>query len=124
MHTPASVLLLSEAEALPSERRQARALREALTKMFGRSGSLLAADAAPVLRDAAAMVDEHALLDLCLKQLVKQLSTRCVEWGEVLETLRGRLDALWRAAAGLLAQRPATADALEALWLASAAATC
>lgn len=53
------------------------------------------AEAGVQLVRATGLRDEYHLLDTCIKQLVKQLATRCVEWGEVLEVVRGRLCSLW-----------------------------
>jgi len=53
------------------------------------------AEAGVQLVRATGLQEEYHLLDTCIKQLVKQLATRCVEWGEVLEVVRGRLCSLW-----------------------------
>ena len=71
---------------LPSERATARALRLTIARMSE-------AQPAVQLVRAAGLREEYQLLDSCIKQLVKQLATRCVEWGEVLEVVRGRLRA-------------------------------
>ena len=45
--------------------------------------------------NVAQLAEEWRLLDMCTTQLVKQMSTRCVEWSEVLEMLRSRQEKLW-----------------------------
>ena len=74
---------------LPSDRASARALQLAIARMSearpAKHWELLPAE----------LRAEHQLLDSCLKQLVKHLATRCVEWAEVLEVVRGRLCTLW-----------------------------
>lgn len=74
---------------LPSERATARALRLTIARM----SKAQPAEAGVQLVRAAGLREEYHLLDSCIKQLVKQLATRCVEWGEVLEVVRGRLRA-------------------------------
>ena len=87
------------AEALPSERVAARHLQASLLRAFER---------APAARhDAASLLSEWELLSMCSKQLVKQLATRCLEWGDVLEAIRSRLDGLWADAADSLRRHEA-----------------
>lgn len=87
---------LSGPEALPSERAQARRLQEALVHAFGRSPAGTGAPAMPNL------MDEWSLISRCTAQLVKLLATRCLEWGQVLELIRQRLEHLWQHAGELL----------------------
>jgi len=87
---------LSGPEALPSERAQARRLQEALVLAFGRSP---AGTGPPTLPN---LLDEWSLISRCTAQLVKLLATRCLEWGQVLELIRQRLEHLWQHAGELL----------------------
>ena len=83
--------LSAGSKELPSERATARALRLSLARM----SKAQPAEAGVQLVRATGLQEEYHLLDTCIKQLVKQLATRCVEWGEVLEVVRGRLCSLW-----------------------------
>ena len=79
-------------EPLPSQRAEARALWDALQRMFSRA-PLSKHEASP-----ARMAEEWQLLDLVVRHLVRLLATRCMEWGQVLDTVRVRLVALWSCA--------------------------
>ena len=83
--------LSAGSKELPSERATARALRLSVARM----SKAQPAEAGVQLVRATGLQEEYHLLDTCIKQLVKQLATRCVEWGEVLEVVRGRLCSLW-----------------------------
>jgi len=80
------------------------------------------ANARVQLLRATGLREEYHLLDSCIKQLVKQLATRCVEWGEVLEVVRGRLCSLWSRAWRSLQSLEATERPLaDGAWLAKPA---
>jgi hypothetical protein len=103
---------------LPSERATARALRLTIARM----SEAQPANARVQLLRATGLREEYHLLDSCIKQLVKQLATRCVEWGEVLEVVRGRLCSLWSRAWRSLQSLEATERPLaDGAWLAKPA---
>ena len=79
--------LIGPATALPSERAAARRLQDALLRAFGRSPL-----SGQTTVTSEQQEHEWRLLDMCTKQLVKLLSTRCLEWSHVLELIRSRLD--------------------------------
>ena len=54
---------------------------------------------------ASALSNEWQLLDMCAKQLVKLMATRCLEWSQVLELMRSRLQAMWSASDALLSEQ-------------------
>ena len=114
---------LSSGVILPSERAQAQQLQEALSQAFKRSpavgsGGLADAERASI----SGLILEWGLLDRCIAQLVKLISTRCLEWGDVLELIRQRLDVLWSGANALL-RRHAGGETAEATLGVSAAAS-
>ncbi len=109
--TPAMEPPVFGPEPLPSERIAARQLHLSLMQAFERSPrGATAVGASPT---AAELCDEWELLNLCTRQLVKQLGVHCADWGEVLEAVRGRHESLWADASRMM-RRPGGWDALAA----------
>lgn len=93
---------------------QARMLLTQLLHAFGSNASLQGA-ALGRLRT------EHALLDTTIRSLSAQLSARSGEWAQLLEAIRGRMDALVAAALQSQPNAPRRQQAGEALSAAKAA---
>ena len=94
-HFLTPVPLVGTTDSLPSERAGARKLQAALLAAFERSPAGPIGYKADGAMNVAQLAEEWRLLDMCTTQLVKQMSTRCVEWSEVLEMLRSRQEKLW-----------------------------
>lgn len=58
--------------------------------------------------------EEARLLDVCMQQLVRQLSPKCAEWSSTLEVIRQRSEKLWKHAIGVASRAVVLPDATQA----------
>ena len=100
----ASPPLCGPAASLPSERGAARRLQAALLDAFNRSPLFNEqSSSSPPAQVAHGLTEEWRLLDMCSKELVINLASRCLEWSEILEIIRSRYELMvWRANEALL----------------------